>query len=193
MYSDSDILTEAPKAADQPTRQIIILSEVLEVLGRRSFVPVLALPALLGLFPSVTSPILASICGLIIATVAFQMVMGLQFLSLPRFIAHRYSQSRFAHFITRGALELNEWLDETPARKIWWLLEGPFAVLPNVILLLAGLAIPALVIMGLPTFLVCTAILIYCISITLRDGRYVIFAGLVLSIASISPVLQLAG
>ncbi len=190
MYSDPDILTEPTSG---PKRQGIVLAEVLEVMGKRSFVPLIGLPALVGLIPGANSLLITLVCSLLIAVAAIQLIMGYPFLHLPRRIAYRYSRGRIAHFLTDATVSYVNWLDEVPSQKLVWIQGGFISILPNVMLLLTALALPLLVWMGVPTFLACTAILIYCISLLTRDGRYTIFAAIVLSIASVPAVLQLAG
>jgi hypothetical protein len=190
MYSDPDILTETPSRTE---RQGIVLSEVLEVLGKRSFVPVIAIPSLVGMIPSAGSVLISAICGLIIGIAAFQLIMGCAFLHLPSSMAHRYSRSRFGHFIASAAVSVVDWLDEVANQKLVWIQGGFISLMPNVVLLIVALALPVLTWLGQPTLLICTSILIYCVSLLTRDGRYTVFSAITLSVASVPLVLQLAG
>ena len=187
MYSDPDILSE--KVPQTDGGQFIVLSEVLEVLGRRSFVPFIAIPAIFGAFPGNTSVVVAAVCGVIIALVAFQMLAGYQFLQLPGVLRQRYSETKLAQSVTSGVIETNNWLDRVLTQKMMWLQTRAFAILPNIILLLVGLSLPFLVRTGQPIYLICISILIYCVSIMIRDGRFLILSALVLSAASVQIVL----
>ena len=191
MSSDLNLTAKQPQQGIVNSDQPLIVYEILEALGKRTFVPFIAIPSILGLTPLGSSVVFMLIAGLIFMWVAVQLLIGRSFPSLPTSLAYRRLHSRLAHYFTFQLLTSKEWLDEVQMPKMAWLTSSAVAGLAHIALFCVGLALPILTHLGQSMFLTCIASLIYCISILTRDGRYVLAAACVLSIASISPVLQL--
>ena len=178
------------KAANPDTQ--IVAYEVLEALGKRTFVPFLAIPALLGLTPLGGSTIFMVLCGLLMAWVGLQLLLGREFPLFPSRLTYSRISGPLAQSFMTVLLNSNEWLDEVPNRRMGWVTSSAFAAIPNLCLFFVGLALPVLAVTGQPVFLLCIAVLIYSVSLLTRDGRYVPAAAIVLSIASVGPILQFA-
>ena len=85
----------------------ITLQEMIAALGSASFAPILLLPALVIVTPLSGIPLLSSICGIGIALIAGQMLIGRRHLWLPRWIQSRSINSarliRALHMLDRPA------------------------------------------------------------------------------------------
>lgn len=192
MSSNPDVITEQTVPSAPSETRSFVLYDVLEALGKRSFVPFIAVPALLGLTPFGTSITFAAILGLVFAWVGVQLLIGRTFPALPSRIAYKRFDNRLAQYFTAWLLEAKLWLDEATVPRLSWLTTSVFASLPYLMLIVTGVALPILVMMDQSIFLVCISALIYCVALVTRDGRYILASASVLSIASIGPVLQLA-
>lgn len=190
MSSDPNTVANHSRADVANSDTQIVFYEVLEALGKRAFVPFLAIPALLGLTPLGGSTVFMAITGALLAWAGVQLLLGRDFPHLPGGVTYSRISKPLAQSFMTLLLNLNEWLDEVPNRRMSWVTTSAFAALPNLCLVLVGLALPILALTGQPVFLLCIAVLIYSVSLLTRDGRYVPAAAIVLSIASVGPILQ---
>jgi hypothetical protein len=191
MSSDLNLTAKQPQQVIVNDDQPLVLFEIFEALGKRAFVPFIAIPSVLGLTPLGSSVMFMAIVGIVFVWVGVQLLIGRAFPYLPSRLAYRRLHSRLAHYFTFQLLTSKEWLDEVPHPKMAWLTSSAVAGLAHVALICVGISLPILTYLGQSMFLTCIAALIYCVSILTRDGRYVLAAASVLSIASISPLLQL--
>lgn len=170
----------------------VTLFEIFELLGKRSFVPFIAVPALIGLTPLGQTMAFAALAGLVLITVGVQLLMGYAFPALPRKIAELRFSGRLAQYFTLQLFETKQWFDEVHIPRMSWLTTSVFAALPYLMLVVVGVALPILIAMGQPIMLICISALIYSVALLTRDGRYILASASVLSIASIGPVFQFA-
>ena len=192
MSSDLNLTVKQEQQGIVNNEQPLVLYEIFEALGKRAFVPFIAIPSALGLTPLGSSVIFMGIVGMIFVWVGVQLLIGRSFPYLPSRFAYLRLHSRLAHYFTFQLLASKEWLDEIPNPKMAWLTSSAVAGLAHITLICVGALLPIFTFLGQSMFLTCIAALIYCVSILTRDGRYVLAAASVLSIASVSPLLQLS-
>lgn len=192
MSSNPNIISEQANPTPNTEGRALILFEILEAMERRSFVPFIAVPALIGLTPLGSTLVFAVLAGLLFVWVGGQLLIGHTFPVLPKKIAYTRFNSPIAHHFTMWLLEMKEWLEEIQVRRLSWLTTSVFATLPYFVLILVGLALPVLVATGQSTFLIYIAALIYCVALVNRDGRYILASASVISFASIGPLLAIA-
>ncbi|WP_227368752.1 exopolysaccharide biosynthesis protein [Halomonas sp. M20] len=96
-------LTQLLKQLDESdSGETIRLQDIIDNFETRGFGPLLVLPALIVLLPTGAIPGIPTLCGLFIAMVAIQMVMGKSSPWLPRRLAQRgFSHDKFSHAVTR--------------------------------------------------------------------------------------------
>lgn len=190
MSSNPNTLNEPAPHQMLVNEHTVLVYEMLEAMGKRSFVPVLALPALVGLTPLGDTLLFAVFAGLLFAIAGAQLLMGRSFVHLPRKIAFAPLQGNLAQHFIAHSLDAMKWLDETPKVHLTWLTFSPFAALSYSALICVGIALPILGLLGFSTFMFFAAILIYSVSLVTHDGRYTLAAAFVLSFASISPLFN---
>lgn len=176
-----------------PARERTVFAyEILEAMGKQSFIPVIAIPAILGLTQLGSSVFFAVPAGILLMIAGYQLLIGHEYVQLPNRFAYTKLRSTLAQHLTSKLLEMCARFDEASKPQLSWLASGAFAMLPYICLICVGIVLPVMALLGQSSFLTYIAILIYCVSLPTRDGRYILASASVLSISSIAPILQLA-
>ncbi len=173
----------------------VTLGEVVAAFGRRSFIPVLMVPALLVVSPLSGVPLFSAACGIAIALIAAQMLWpGRDTLWLPdRLMRQQVSGARARRAV--GALgRLARWLDKhardrlrvlvvrTPGRSV---LEG--------FCMLAGAAMPFFEVVPFTSSTLGFGVLLIATGLLTRDGLFAVAGMAVLVVAPLVPVVILGG
>lgn len=156
----------------------VSLRDVVQALGARSFAPLLLVPALAVVSPLSGILFFSTFCGLAIALIALQILLGRSTIWLPEFLLDRsVRRARVRLLIGRaryGAGKLGQF-----ARKRWTAFaEPPLAKLPALVCMVLGLAMPFLEVVPFSSSLLGLAVTAMALGMLLRDGLFVI-AGLV--------------
>jgi hypothetical protein len=171
----------------------VTMGDVLEAFGRRSFLPMLMVPALLVLSPLSGIPLFSTVCGLTIALVSAQMLWpGRDCLWLPdRLTRQRVSGERARQAVARLG-RLARWLD-THARGRARLLvrRRPGTAFLEACCLAAGLAMPVFELVPFTSSVLGLAVLLIATGLLTRDGLYAVAGLTVLVAAPLVPVLIL--
>ncbi|WP_405402003.1 exopolysaccharide biosynthesis protein [Paracoccus sp. Ld10] len=164
----------------------VSVGRVAEALGRDSLPPNLMIPALAVASPLSGVPLFSSICGLLIALVSAQMLMGRDHVWLPGFLMRRQvSGDRL-----RKALD---WM-EKPARFLDWvsherltpLVRRPMRWIVQAICLCCGLVMPLLEFIPFTSSLMGVVVSLLAFGLLARDGVFVL-----LGFAAIGGVVTL--
>ncbi|WP_164738274.1 exopolysaccharide biosynthesis protein [Frigidibacter oleivorans] len=148
----------------------ISVEEAVAAMGHASFIPVMMLPALLVFSPLSGIPILPSVCGMIIALIAAQMLVGRQSLWLPGVIlrrtlpAGRLDQS--LAWVERPA----RWIDAHTGKRIGWLTRAPGRQLLLLACMVSGGVMPLLELVPFTSSILGAAITIMSLALLVRDG-----------------------
>jgi hypothetical protein len=173
----------------------VTLGDVLAAFGRRSFLPMLMVPALLVLSPLSGIPLFSTVCGLTIALISAQMLWpGRDCLWLPaRLTRQRVSGARARRAVARLG-RLARWLDRH-ARGRGGLLVGhrPGRAALELCCLLAGAAMPVLEVVPFSSSVLGLAVLLIATGLLTRDGLFAAAGLAVLVAAPLLPALLLDG
>jgi hypothetical protein len=168
----------------------VTLGDAIEAFGRRSFLPLLMVPALLVVSPLSGIPFFSSLCGLTIALIAGQMLWpGQDYLWLPdRFTRQNVSGERARNALARLG-RFARWLD-THAKERFSVLVGhrPGRKAIELCCLLAGLSMPVLEIVPFSSSILGVSVLFMATGLLTRDG---LFALLGLCVLAATPLLPL--
>jgi hypothetical protein len=168
----------------------VTLGDVVAAFGRRSFLPVLMVPALLVVSPLSGVPFFSSVCGLSIALVSAQMLWpGQECLWLPGKLTRRRLSGPRARAAIAQLAGLARWLDRH-ARPRWRvLLRRPGRHVVEAACLACGLAMPFLEVVPFSSSILGFAVLLMATGLLARDG---LFALLGLAVTLSGPLAALA-
>lgn len=173
MSQDNDLDTmEAvlDTIADAGDGSRVSVGNIVDEIGDDAFGPLMLIPALVAVTPASGIPGLTATAGLIIALVAFQMVIGRKALWLPGFILRRT--------ISRSKLDTaRDWLakpariiDRLTGKRLSFLVKPPFSLVPALICLCAGLIMPFLEFVPFSGSIMAGAVALFALSFVTEDG-----------------------
>lgn len=183
----TDLIDRVRGAADGDT---VSVARITQALGRDSLPPNLMIPALAVVSPLSGVPLFSSICGMLIALISAQMLMGRDHVWLPGFLMRRrVSGARLRSaldWMTRPALFLDRVTDE----RLTPLVRRPLRWIVQAVCLCCGLAMPFLELVPFTSSLLGGVVSLLAFGLLARDGVFVILglaviaglAGLVLSL-----------
>ncbi|MEI4486385.1 exopolysaccharide biosynthesis protein [Frigidibacter sp. MR17.14] len=148
----------------------VTVAGVLDALGHASFTPALLVPALVVLSPASGIPLLSSVCGLTIALIAAQMLVGKRSLWLPGMLRRRaVPGARLGaalDWLDRPARAFDRWT----ARRLTVLVRPPFSWVLLLACLICGLAMPALELVPFTSSILGAAVSLMALALLVGDG-----------------------
>jgi len=166
----------------------VTLGDAISAFGRKSFLPVLMVPALLVLSPLSGIPLFSSVCGLTIALISAQMLWpGQDCLWLPdRLTRQNVSGERARNALARMA-RFARWLDSHARTRFSFLVgHRPGRRLLETCCLLAGLSMPILELVPFSSSILGLSVLLMATGLLARDG---LFAALGLAVLVAAPLV----
>lgn len=146
------------------------ISDLMASLGQTSFIPLLVLPAIIVVSPLSIIPTLPTICGLMIALIAMQMLMGRDHLWLPQFILRRSVNSDQLRAALHRIRKPAGWIDRIVAHRLGVLVSPPLSGLLVAACMLAGVAMPLLEVLPFTSSVLAAAIGLIAIGLMVKDG-----------------------
>lgn len=176
--SDHPLTDIVDRMADTAQASRVTVGETLEAFGRRSYLPLLIVPSLTVMSPLSGVPLLSSLCGIVIAIIAAQMVFpGAGSLWIPGFIARR----NVSGWRVRAAIgrigKIANWIDDHARDRLNWLIDPPGRTVLEIVCLLCGLAMPFLEFIPFSSSVAGGAVLLIAAGLLTRDGLFAL-AGL---------------
>nr|WP_283254984.1 exopolysaccharide biosynthesis protein [Marivita sp. GX14005] len=176
---------DAPDARDGLT-----IRQMLDRVGTRSFGAALLVPALILVSPLSGIPLMPTLGGLIILTIATQAFFGKRHLWLPRFLSGRRLKadqlSRAIGFLRRPAT----WLDARSRDRLRLLTAPPLDRLALLAVIVVAATWPFLEILPMFTSVSAAGIALSAFALMVRDG-FVMIGGYILMGASLGVVVAL--
>ncbi len=153
----------------------VYVGDMVDEIGGNAFGPLMLIPALVAVTPASGIPGLTATCGLIIALVAAQLVFRRKSLWLPGFLRNRS--------IERSKLETGrDWLskparfiDRITAKRLSFLVNPPFDVVPAFICLAIGLVMPFMEFIPFSGSIAAGAVGLFALSLVTEDGILALF------------------
>ncbi|MDN2566648.1 exopolysaccharide biosynthesis protein [Aquibium sp. A9E412] len=159
----------------------VAVAEIVDTIGARAFSPLLLVPALILISPASGVPGLSSIGGMLIALVAVQIVIGRRTLWLPGMLRRRTvgrdQLDRANRFLRRPAAFVDRWT----RRRLAFLTEKPFSIVPALLCLAGGLVIPFFELVPMSSSIIATAVAFFALALVTRDGLLVLIGLAVVS------------
>ncbi|WOI54059.1 exopolysaccharide biosynthesis protein [Parvularcula sp. LCG005] len=168
VHSVYDILSGLDRVAAE--RSKVSIGDAIEAFGRRSYGPLLILPAALEISPIGGIPGIPTFLALIIAIVSVQIMIGRDHVALPGLIERRRLSSRkvsdAADALQPLARRLDRWFH---GRMRSMVRPGTMRIAAGVCILLT-LTVPPLELIPFASTIPMAAILLFGVAITVRDG-----------------------
>lgn len=167
------ILAEIEKLEGDGT---VTLGEVMRVIGRVSFTPLLIVPAIALVSPLSGIPFFSTIMGLVIFLVSLQMLLRRDHLWLPDWLLKlKASRAR-----VRAAFEklhpFVAWLDRRTHTRLTALTYRPLVFIPQLICVVSGMCLPLLEVVPFSSSMVGLAVALLGIGMLARDGVFLLIA-----------------
>ncbi|MCI2394047.1 exopolysaccharide biosynthesis protein [Aliiroseovarius sediminis] len=148
------------------------IGDIVQHLGVASFTPILLFVSLVIVTPLSGVPGLSSICGILIALVSGQLLLGRNELWLPDFITRRRIPGRK---LDKALLQLQGplgWVQEVTTRRLAFLTVPPVSYLLYSICFLCGAAMPFLELVPMTSSLLAAVVALLAIALISRDGVF---------------------
>lgn len=146
------------------------VAELMDELGVQSIAAVLVAPSLALVSPLSGIPLFSSACGITIALISGQMLMGRRHLWLPDFLSRRTLSAEATQKATRRLRRVAAWLDRKFKKRFQSLLTPPFLRVIQVICLLCGLMMPVLEVLPFTSSILGAVVALLAVSMLTGDG-----------------------
>jgi hypothetical protein len=167
---DPDHPAKSPDAPSVDGQNGLTFQEMLDRIGPRSFGAVLLIPALILVSPLSAIPLMPTLGGLVVVTIAVQAFFGRRHLWLPRVLANRkLSRSqltRAVRFLRRPAA----WLDKHSRRRMHLLTGAPLDRIAILSVILVAATWPFLELVPMFTSVSATGVALVAFALMVRDG-----------------------
>ena len=151
-------------------RQRVSVSDIVERIGDDAFAPLMLVPALTALSPASAIFGLSTVCGLTIALIAIQIVIGRRKLWLPEFILRWTISSRRRDQIVHVLSKPAHLVDGLTHRRLSVIVAPPLDRLWALICMMLALVMPALELVPMSASILAGAISLFALAILARDG-----------------------
>lgn len=159
----------------------VSVRELRDVIGRRSFAPLLLAASIVGFTPLGGVPGVPTTLAAIVVVIAVQIVMGFESLWLPRFLLDRKVEGKK---LVRGAKSLRpvaRVIDRAIRPRLTFLTERPTSYLIAVVCVMIALTVPPLELVPFVDIPLWAALVAFSLALVSHDGLLAI-AALVLTI-----------
>lgn len=172
------LLDAAGKASAERTTSV---GQIVESLGERSLTPNLIFVALAVMSPLSGVPLVSSICGITIALISAQLLVGRDHLWLPGFVMSRRIDSdrldRALAYLRRPA----GWLDRVTTPRLGFLVHGPVRKLTQALCMICGLTMPFLELVPFTSTFLGGVVSFLAFGMLARDGLFTLIGLVILA------------
>ncbi|MBW7056177.1 exopolysaccharide biosynthesis protein [Paracoccus bogoriensis] len=148
------------------------LRDVIDSLGRDSFIPQLMIPALAVVSPLSGVPLFSSLCGITIALVSAQMLAQRQRIWLPRWLLEKEIDSKRLLSAATRMKRPAGWLDRITRNRLRVLVWPPVLWIAQALCLACGLMMPFLELVPFTSSILGTVVLLLSFGMLARDGLF---------------------
>ena len=174
MQHDQTITGMTDRVREAAGDDTISVAQITEALGRDSLPPNLMIPALAVVSPLSGVPLFSSICGILIALISAQMLLGRDHVWLPGFLMRR----KLGAARVRGALDWMRrpagFLDRITSERLTVLVRRPIRWIIQGVCLCCGLAMPFLELVPFTSSLMGVVVSLLAFGLLARDGLFVL-------------------
>lgn len=163
-------LLKAIRRAGEESDGAVTAGDVLDRIGRRSFGPLLMLPALIAFTPLGGIPVLPSVMAAMVIVIAGQLLMNMDHFWLPQAVLRRSIEPgklcKSVDYLRRPA----GWVDKLLRPRLTWLTKEPFVHLAAFCCILVAGTVPPLEVVPFAGTVSWAAIGIFGLALIAHDG-----------------------
>lgn len=148
------------------------VATIATALGRDSLPPNLMIPAFAVVSPLSGVPLFSSICGLLIALISAQMLLGRDTAWLPQFLMRKSVPTARLHSATEWMKRPARFLDRITQERLTPLVRRPMRWVTQGICLICGLLIPFLELLPFTSSLMGVVVSLFAFGMLARDGLF---------------------
>ncbi|QBX33316.1 exopolysaccharide biosynthesis protein [Paracoccus liaowanqingii] len=172
MHDDQTITAMTDRVREAASDETISVAQITAALGRDSLPPNLMIPALAVVSPLSGVPLFSSVCGLLIALISAQMLLGRDHVWLPGFLMRR----KLGAARVRGALDWMRrpagFLDRITAERLTVLVRRPMRWITQALCLCCGLLMPFLELIPFTSSMMGVVVSLLAFGMLARDGLF---------------------
>lgn len=157
----------------------VSVGDIQGAIGQRSFGPFLFIPAIIEISPVGGIPGLPTLLAVIIALFALQLLFGRRHLWMPGFIADRSVKSERLEKGLNKVRPVVRWLDKVSRQRLPWATSNAFLRVIAVLCVLLACSVPPLELLPFASTAPFSAICLFGLGITTRDGAAIVLGLLV--------------
>jgi len=169
----------------------VSVGDLMDMIGERSFGPLLLVPSLIAVSPVGAIPGLPAITSVVIVLIAGQILLGHEHFWIPGWLARRSIDAQKLESGLNIFRPVARFIDHLLRPRLLWLTRGPFFYAIALICLLIGLVTPILELVPLGGIPPNAAVVAFSLSLTSRDGLWALLA-FGFSLATIGWLVMLA-
>ncbi|MGN7867499.1 exopolysaccharide biosynthesis protein [Paracoccus sp. 22332] len=166
-----ELLEAAGDASDGDTTTV---GQIVESLGENSLTPNLIFVALAVVSPLSGIPLFSSICGITIALISMQMLVGRDHLWLPDFVMSRQIDSGKLDRALQALRRPAGWLDRITRPRLRLLVRGPVRKLTQALCMICGMTMPFLEVVPFTSTLLGAVVSLLAFGMLARDGLFTV-------------------
>ncbi|VDS08333.1 Exopolysaccharide synthesis, ExoD [Paracoccus haematequi] len=166
-----ELLEAAGDASDGDTTTV---GQIVESLGENSLTPNLIFVALAVVSPLSGIPLFSSICGITIALISTQMLVGRDHLWLPGFVMSRQIDSGRLDRALQALRRPAGWLDRITRPRLRLLVRGPVRKLTQALCMICGMTMPFLEVVPFTSTLLGAVVSLLAFGMLARDGLFTV-------------------
>lgn len=159
-------------AADASDGDKTSIGDIVQSLGENSLTPNLIFVALAVVSPLSGIPVFSSICGITIALISAQMLVGRDHIWLPSFVMSRRIDSARLDRALKVMRRPAGWLDRITKPRLGFLVRGPVRKLTQVLCMICGLAMPFLEVVPFTSSILGGVVGLLAFGMLARDGLF---------------------
>lgn len=160
-----DCVEDAPNGAKRAS-----VADIVDHIGDGAFPPLMLVPALAIISPISAIFGVATVCGLLIATIAGQMVLGRERLWLPGFILRVSVSARNIDRVVGWFGTPARLIDRLTGKRLTALVDPPLTRLWASLCVALALVIPAFELVPMSATIIASAIALFALAMLARDG-----------------------
>lgn len=170
-----DVLAGMARAAEQ-AGEAVSVGALMHQFGRRSFGPLLLVPALIGLTPLGAIPLLPSAMAVVVILIAGQLLIGLRHFWLPRVLLERTVPRDKLDTAIEKTRPVAAVVDRLLRPRLTWLTRAPFVYPAALVCVLVALTVPPLEVVPFACALSFLSIGLFALALTADDGLLTLLA-----------------
>lgn len=152
----------------------VSVGQIAEALGQDSLPPNLMIPALAVVSPLSGIPLFSTVCGLLIAAISAQMLIGRESVWLPGFLMRRQVSGARLGAALDWMARPARFLDRIADERLTALVRRPLRWVVQAICLLCGLVMPLLELVPFTSTLMGVVVSLLAFGLLARDGLFVV-------------------